>query len=86
MLPNDIDQTMISAVTLILQLIDIDENRFLDLEPPTGPPPPGIFCTIIFETPRSPEHFVKVCHLASGALGSYRGQRSSSAVLHMRYK
>ena len=69
----------------------VTESRFvvslLDLEPPIGTPPAGEFSSLSFsETPRSPEHFVKVCHLASGALGSYRGQSSSSAVLHMRYQ
>jgi len=47
---------------------------------------PGQFPTLSFsETPMSPEHFSSFCHLASGAFVSYRGQRSSSALLNVIY-
>ena len=45
-------------------------------------PPQGNFQDYDFLEPQGLlEGIPKVCHLASGAFGSYRGQRSSSAPL-----
>jgi len=34
----------------------------------------------------TPEHFYLFCNLATGAFVSYRGQRSSSALLNVIYQ
>jgi len=50
------------------------------------PLPQGEFLALLFsDSPMSPEHFYLFCNLAIGAFGSYRGQRSSGALLHIVY-